>query len=147
MKNKSHRPDTIGTMAKINYFEFRLITIEKQGNFSFASAEDQMSQLISFRLQILFIHARRFRLNGYAFRYFNTETFQPNNFLWIIGQQPDLFHTKVEKDLRCKTVVPDISMKTERFVRFNGIFPFVLKFISLQLVHKADPAPFLPHVH
>jgi hypothetical protein len=55
-------------------------------------------------------------------------------------------HAEVEQDLGSHAVVPQVRLKAKTMLGLDGIAPFVLQAIGLQLVQEADTAPFLAHV-
>ena len=78
---------------------------------------------------------------------FKTVAFEADNFLGIVGQQPDRFQPQVAKNLRAQAVLAQIHRVAEFPVRFDRIKTLFLQFVSFDFWRESNPPPFLPHVN
>src|SRR5579871_6272961 len=72
-----------------------------------------------------------------------TITFQPNDLLRVVGQQPNRLQSKIGQDLRTQSVFPQIHWVSELAIRLNSIVAILLEFVGLDLWRQPDAAAFL----
>ena len=61
----------------------------------------------------------------------------------IVRHQTDARDAEIPQNLRAEIVVSMVCVKTQVLIGFHGVVTGVLQFVSEQLVHQPDPAPFL----
>src|SRR6266545_2234116 len=105
-----------------------------------------MSQLLPLRLQIFDVALGRLHFDGDPLDNVYAVSFKPNDFLWIIGHQPDVLHPQVNEDLGADTVITQIRLESQLQVSLHRVLPPVLPGVGLQLIDEPDAAPFLAHV-
>ena len=106
-----------------------------------------MSQLGLLRLEVFLVVWVRFAANRHLLDHFQTVAFQADHFLWIVRQETELPHPKIEEYLRAESVIAQVRGQTEFGVGFNGIEPFLLQFVSVNLRRQANAATFLAHIN
>src|SRR5712664_2005614 len=53
--------------------------------------------------------------------HFQTVTFQADHFFRIIGQEPELSHAEIEKNLRAQSIIAQVRWQTEFRVRLDRV--------------------------
>src|SRR5437588_12128092 len=106
-----------------------------------------MTELGLFGLEIFLVMWVRLGSNWNLLDHLETVTFQPDHFFRIVGQESELSHAEIEKNLRAKSVISQVGRKSQLRVRFHSIESFFLQFISVDFGRQADPATFLAHVN
>src|SRR5258708_2536685 len=104
---------------------------------------EQVSHLLFFRLQVV-LHIRVWlNLAGNALYHADAGVLQRRYLRGIVGEQAYLAHTKLMQDLARELVLTLIGGKAELDIGLHRVEAAVLQFVSLQLRHQADAAPFL----
>ena len=67
-------------------------------------------------------------------------------FLGVVGQQADLGQAEVLEDLDADAVVAGVGLVAEGQVGFDGVEPFVLQVVGLDLFDQSDAAALLGQV-
>src|SRR5580704_3390068 len=106
-----------------------------------------MTKLRFLGREIFFVVGIGWRANWHLLDHFQSVTFQANDFLWVVGQKPELAHAEVEKDLRTKSVVAQIGWEPEFRVGLNGVEALFLQFVGVNFRSETDAAAFLSHVN
>src|SRR4029453_5457524 len=76
-----------------------------------------------------------------------TVALQADNFLWIIGEEPELSHAQIEKNLCAKPIIAQISCVSEFRVGLYGVESFLLQLVSVDFCRQSDTATLLSHVN
>ncbi len=82
-------------------------------------------------------------LAGNSLHDLDTRLFQRRHLIGIIRQQADLGNAESLQHLSGQGEVAVIGFEAEPFVGLDRIEPGILQFVSLQLGHQPDAAPFL----
>src|SRR6266849_2022901 len=69
--------------------------------------------------------------------------FEPIDLLGVVGEEPDLAHPQVVKDLAPDAVVTLVCRMAESFVRLDGVKSAILQVICVQLVEQPAPPTLL----
>lgn len=105
-----------------------------------------MAELCSLRSQIRFRVPWDSRLAGDALDDANPEAFELPHFVRVIRQQAHAPDAQRAQSFGRKAVVARVGGEAELLVGFHGVHAAVLQFIGAELVHQADPAPFLGQI-
>jgi len=105
-----------------------------------------MSHLRSLGLQIRPRSFRNARLARHSFHHLNPRILKLPHLLRIIRQQTNLSRSQLLQNRRAKIVVPRIRRKPQLLVSLHRIHSAILQFISAQLIHQSNPAPFLRQI-
>src|SRR5258707_1743172 len=93
---------------------------------SFANGLEQVPELRLFRFEIFFVVRIGFSPDRHLLDHFQTITLQADNFLRIIGEEPELSHTQIEKNLCAEPVIAKVSCVPEFCVGLYGVESFLL---------------------
>src|SRR5258707_1249513 len=106
-----------------------------------------MAELVLLRFQILEIVRVRRDLDRHRLDDVQAIAFQADDLARVVGQQADVAHAEIDKDLRADAVLPKVHAVAEALVGFNGIEALLLlQAVGLKLGQQADAAAFLAHV-
>src|SRR6476661_8470260 len=114
---------------------------------SFANALQQVPELRLFCLEIFFVVRIGFSPDRHLLDHFQTVALQTHNFLRIIGEEPELPHAQIEKNLSAEPVITQISCVSEFRVGLYGVESFLLQLISVDFCRQSDTAALLSHVN
>ena len=106
-----------------------------------------MPESVFLGAQIINVVGRWFRLKRYLLDDFDSVNFEPADFFGIVGENPDLFETEVSQYLCADAVVAFVRRKTQFQIRVNGVKPFFLQLVGVQLVFQPDAPSFLPQIY
>ena len=102
-----------------------------------------MSHLFFLRPQIIGSVSTRRNFAGHALDHLNSSALERRYFIWIIRKQPHLLNTQRRQRLRRQSELTMVRPEPKLLVRLDSVEPGVLQFISLQLRHQSNAAPFL----
>ena len=102
-----------------------------------------MPQLLPFSLQIFLRMRAGSHLTRHSLHNFNSCLLQRRHFIWIIRKQPHSPNPKRFQYLRRQCKFAMVRLKSQSLVGLDRIQPGILQFISLQLRHQPNAAPFL----
>src|SRR4029077_6374713 len=94
---------------------------------SFANALEQVPELRLFCLEIFFVVRIGFGPDRHLLDHFQTITLQADNFLRIIGEEPELSDAQIEENLCAKSVIAKVSCVSEFRVGLYGVESFLLQ--------------------
>src|SRR6266436_5810761 len=114
---------------------------------SFADALEQVPELRLFCLEIFFVVRIGFGPDRHLLDHFQTVTLQADNFFRIIGEEPELPHTQIEKNLCAQAVIAQVSCVTEFRIGLYSVESFLLQLVSVNLRCQSNTAPLLSHVN
>src|SRR5436189_6401928 len=114
---------------------------------SFANALEQVPELRLFCLEIFFVVRIGFGPNRHLLDHLQTVALQADNFLWIIGEEPELSHAQIEKNLCPEAVIAQVSCVPEFRVGLYRVESFLLQLVSVDFCRQADTAALLAHVN
>src|SRR5437763_6103972 len=106
----------------------------------------KMAHLGLFRLEIFCVMRVGFGSNRHLLDHLNAVTLETYILLRIVGQESELAHTEIVKNLRAQSVIAEIGRETELRIGLDGIESFLLQFVSVNFCREADAAPFLAHI-
>src|SRR5687768_6430469 len=81
----------------------------------------QMSELVTLRIEIRAIMVGRSNLNRLAPGNLQSIAFETDDLAWIIREQADGRKPDVEQNLRADSVIPQVRLEPEARVRFDCI--------------------------
>jgi hypothetical protein len=100
--------------------------------------------------QFFFLGVEIFRRCGVGFDFagdalydFDTRGFKSGDFLRIVGEQANTFHSEKFQDFSGKLEFTMVGLEPKIFVGLYGVATLVLEFVSLKLGHEADTPAFL----
>src|SRR5213595_2423168 len=114
---------------------------------SFANALEQVPELRLFCLEIFFVVRIGFGPDRHLLDHFQTVALEPDNFLRVICEEPELSHAQIEKNLCAESVIAQIGCVSEFRVGLYGVEPFLLQLVSVDFCRQSDTAALLPHVN
>src|SRR4030095_7698857 len=114
---------------------------------SFANALEQVPELRLFCFEIFFVVRIGFGPDRHLLAHFQTVTLEANNFLRIIGEEPELSHAQIEKNLCAQSVIAQVSCVPEFRVGLYGGESFLLQLVSVDFCRQPDTAALLSHVN
>ena len=79
--------------------------------------------------------------------HFQTVALEPDNFFLVIGEEPELSHAKIEKNLCTEPVIAQVSCVSEFRVGLYGVESFLLQLVSVDLCRQPDTAALLSHIN
>src|SRR5438067_7195795 len=106
----------------------------------------KMAHLGLLRLEIFCVMRVGFGSNRHLLDHLNAVTLETYNLFRIVGQESELAHTEIVKNLRAQSVIAQIGRETELRIGLDGIESFLLQLVSMNFCREADPAAFLPHI-
>src|SRR6266850_4202907 len=94
---------------------------------SFAKALEQVPELRLFCLEIFFVVRIRFGPDRHLLDHFQTVALEPDNFLRVICEEPELSHAQIEKNLCAESVIAQVSCVSEFCVGLHRVESFLLQ--------------------
>src|SRR5512133_1939695 len=76
---------------------------------SFANALEQVPELRLFWLDMFFVVRICFGPDRHLLDHFQTVALEPDNFLRVICEEPELTHTQIEKNLSAEPIITQVS--------------------------------------
>ena len=105
----------------------------------------QVPELRLFCFEIFFVVRIGFSPDRHLLDHFQTITLQADNFLRIIGEEPELPHAQIEKNLSAKPVISQVSCVSEFRVGLYGVESFLLQLVGVDFCRQPDTAALLSH--
>src|SRR6266481_1958671 len=92
----------------------------------FANALEQVPELRLFCLEIFFVVRIGFGPDRHLLDHFQTVALEPDNFLRVICEEPELSHAQIEKNLCAEPVIAKVSWVSQFRVGLYGVESFLL---------------------
>src|SRR5688572_29960667 len=102
-----------------------------------------MSELVSLGLQVPGVLIVRRLLEGHAITEPQAVALESNHFARIVRDRANGAEPQIQEDLRADSVVAKVGLEAQPLVRLDGVCPFVLQLIRLELVEESDASAFL----
>src|ERR1700694_4141073 len=104
---------------------------------------EKVSELVFLGLQVSLVVGIGRDLDRDTLNDFEAESFESVDLLRVVGEQPDLAHAEVVKNLASDPVIAFVRGMTERFISLDRVEAGVLEVVRMQLVEEADTAALL----
>ena len=105
-----------------------------------------MPQFFAFGSEVVFIVAVRFHTDRHLLDDLQPVPLESDNFLGVVGQQPDFLDAEIGKDLGADSVLSQVHWEAQFFIGLHCVVATLLQLVGLDLGREADAAPLLPHV-
>src|SRR5687767_10910224 len=111
-----------------------------------ATSAQQVAQLAPLGVEVGAVLGRRRDEQGHALDDAHTAGLERVHLTWVVGEQPQLLHTRGREHLRRHAVLARVGRVAQPLVGLDRVEPLVLQRVGARLVVQADAAALLPQV-
>lgn len=106
-----------------------------------------MTHAVALCLEITFVVLVRNDFDWHILNNFESVCLKSHSLCGVVGKQAHFVHAKMTQHLSATAIVALVGFKSEVRIGVNRVVAFLLKLVSLYLVHESYATSFLLHIY